>query len=324
MIQVVDYQNGLYGISQTVTWGGRDLYLKINNVEFTLPTKKELTITEIPTEVFQKEVKSPQLINYVDANGNLLRVDEYQAIVGELNKLKVWDDDAEESIWETREDKERYDKFVNSWKPVYSESIVEWTPVKFELVIKEPIPDKYKEFITSSIIVETRYKNGNYDNNNEYKKAICTYISNPTKMVEMVAKELGFTIVDNENKTEGLKIFIYKTNGDSVLRFSKVNGNYFKIPENIWKQYRNIQDSLEKCIAKYEWEYKQIYDFLLGVSNTVNNKVINPEERKELVELLDNSIGFYNKIDSMKSTRDYYRYLGNSLKELKNKLLMLS
>ena len=114
MIQVVDYQNELYGISQTLDWGGSSLNLKIGEVEFTLPLKKELTITEIPKEIFQKKVISPEVTGYVDKFGNSMRVDEFKNTLTEFNKLKVWDDDAEEFIWETKEDKLKYEFFINN------------------------------------------------------------------------------------------------------------------------------------------------------------------------------------------------------------------
>lgn len=319
MIQVVDYQNELYGISQTQEWGGNTLNLKIGEVEFTLPLKTELTITEIPKEIFQKKVISPEVTGYVDKFGNSIRVDEFKGALTEFNKLKVWDDDAEESIWETKEDKLKYESFLSNWKPVYSEQKIEWIPVEFEVVIKQHVPDKYKSFITSSIILETRTIEGN--SFNKCKKAICSYFTNATTMIRMVANELGFTIVENEHKTEGKNIFIYKSS--DVLRFSKVNGNYFRIGEEVWKKYRNVTGTLEQCITQYEWEYKQIYNYLLGVRNTIENKIINPEERKELLELMDKAAIQYNKVDSMKSTRTYYNELGRTLNLIKKKLSML-
>lgn len=320
MIQVVDYQNELYGISQTLEWCGGSLNLKIGEVEFTLPLKTELTITEIPKEIFQKKVISPEVTGYVDKFGNSIRVDEFKGALTEFNKLKVWDDDAEESIWETKEDKTNYEFFLSNWKPVYSEQKIEWIPVEFEVVIKQHVPDKYKSFITSSIILETRTIEGN--SFNKCKKAICSYFTNPAAMIRMVANELGFNIVENENKTEGKNISIYKI-ADSVLRFSKVNGNYFRIGEEVWRMYRNVTGTLEQCIAQYEWEYKQIYDYLLGVRNTIENKTISPEERKELLELLEKGLSQYNKVDSMKSTRTYYNELGRTLNLIKKKLSML-
>lgn len=320
MIQVVDYQNELYGISQTLDWGGNALNLKIGEVEFTLPLKTELTITEIPKEIFQKKVISPEVTGYVDTNGNTLRVDEFKNMLTYFNTLKVWDDDTEESIWETKEDKINYETFINTWKPVYSEQKIEWIPVEFEVVVKQHVPDKYRSFITSGIITEVRTIQNNP--NNRCKKAICYYNTNPTTMIKMVANELGFNIVENEHKTEGKNIFIYKIS-DSVLRFSKVNGNYFKIGEEIWKKYKNVTGTLEQCVAQYEWEYKQIYDYLVGVRNTIENKTINPEERKELLELLNTAQSQYYKVDSMKSSRDYYRNLGTTLTSIKNKLLII-
>lgn len=321
MIQVVDYQNELYGISQTLDWGGNTLSLKINEVEFSLPLKTEITITEIPKEIFQKKVISPVITGYVDANGNTLRVDEFQSIQCELIKSKVWDDDAEESIWETKEDKLKYETFLSNWKPVYSEQRIEWIPVEFEIVIKQHVPDKYKSFITSGLITETRTIEGN--SFNRCKKSICYYNTNSKTMIRMVANELGFNIVEDEYKTEGKNIFIYKNIADSVLRFSKVNGNYFKIGEDVWKKYKNITGTLEQCITQYEWEYKQIYDYLLGIRNTIENKIINPEERKELIELLDKGLDQYYTVDSMKSTRTYYNDLGRTLNLIKKKLSML-
>ena len=320
MIQVVDYQNELYGISQTLDWGGNTLSLKIGEVEFSLPLKTEITITEIPKEIFQKKVISPEVTGYVDVYENTLKVDEFKNALTEFNKLKVWDDDAEESIWETKEDKVNYEFFLSNWKPVYSEQSIEWIPVEFEVVVKQHVPDKYKSFITSGLILETRTIEGN--SFNRCKKAICYYNTNATTMIRMVANELGFNIVENEHKIEGKNIFIYKVS-DSVLRFSKVNGNYFKIGEEVWKKYRNVTGTLEQCIAQYEWEYKQIYDYLLGVRNTIENKTINPEERKELLDLLDKAAIQYNKVDSMKSTRIYYNDLGRTLNLIKKKLSML-
>lgn len=321
MIQVVDYQNELYGISQTLDWGGSSLNLKIGEVEFTLPLKTELTITKIPKEIFQKKVISPEVTGYVDASGNKLRIDEFKSRLTEFNKLKVWDDDTEESIWETKEDKLKYESFIDTWKPVYSEQKIEWIPVEFEVVVKQHVPDKYKSFITSGLITETRTIEGN--SFNRCKKAICYYNTKAATMIRMAANELGFDIVENEYHTEGKKICISK-HSDSVLRFSKINGNYFKIGEEVWKKYKNVTGTLEQCIAQYEWEYNQIHDYLLEVRNTIEFKTINPEERKELLELLEKSLSQYNKVDSMKNTRTYYNDLGRTLNLIKKKLSMLS
>ena len=311
MIQVIDYQNGLVGIRAINAYNS--LKLKIGSAMFELD-RSELTLSELPTKIFKRYTVPSKIDHYIDENNYSLTVNDYNTAIRQLKSFG-YEDDNDNFIWETREDKENYDKFRASWKPVYSEEVIGWEPVQFEIVKKQHIPDKYKGWIESSIIIESMPSERVY-------KAICTYTSNPTNMIREIAAELGFEIVTDENRTTGMKLFIYHIR-DSVLRFSKVNGNYFKIPEDIWKQYRNKSGTLEECIAKFDWEWKQIHDYLRGVSNVINNKGIDYSERAHLVELIDESIRHYRSIDSMKSTRESYRSLGNVLNVLKRKLTLL-
>lgn len=317
MIQVIDYNNGIFGIVQNENYNSIDL--KIGDVEFKLPKDKLCTLAEMPSEILQKKTVPAAVTHYADLEGNTLSWDDHIAEITRLNANMVWDDDGDSKIWDTREDKENYEAFISRWKGVYSEPVVEWNPVDFEVIKKQYIPEQYAKYITSSIIVgsTTNYHQQAY-------KAICYYTSNPAQMIRDIAEKLGFSISSSENETKGKRIFIYtRSGGDSTVQFSKVDGNYFNVPESDRKKYGSRSGTFEACVAKYEFEYNQLYDFLLGVANKLDHPTLSPEERTELASTVDAAMGHWNKIDPMKSSRDQYRYLGSKLTEIKKKLLLI-
>ena len=312
MLQVIEYTNGLIGLTRLNLYGS--MTLKIQNVEFKLNSNDIVSLTEMPTEILEPKTIPAQIIRYQDrSNENVtLSVDEYKLLASKLHAFGSHDDD-DNFIWETREDKQRYDDFVATWKPIYSESTIEWVPVEFEVVVKEYVPEEYAEFIVSSIIV-------GQDGNKSKYKSICRYTSNKAKMLRMVAEKLGFEIVTNEHLTSGKKVYIYTTNLDSVLRFSKVNDHYFRMEQDV--HFGNCTGTLEECIVRYKREYNAIYSYLNSEKNVIENKDVNPEEREGLLQILEICISNYHKVDSMKLTRSYYQALGTQLKSLKSKLML--
>lgn len=317
MIQVIDYNNGIFGITQNID--RNSITLKIGDVEFKLPTDKLCTLAELPTEILQKKTASGTITHYADGYGNTLSCEDRRVVINQLHSKMVWDDDGDNKIWETRQDKEEFEAFSQRWKGVYSDPTVEWNPVEFEVIKKQYIPEQYAKYISSSVIVGPT---ANY--NEQAYKAICYYTSNPAEMIRDIASKLGFSISDSENNITGKRIFIYtRSSVDGTVQFSKVNGNYFGIPEYARKKYGSRSGTFEECVAKYEFEYNTLYDFLLGIANKLDYPTIGPAERSDLAAIVDNALLYWSKISPMKSSRDEYRYLGGKLTELKKKLLLI-
>lgn len=317
MIQIIDYNNGIFGIVQNENYNSIDL--KIGDVEFKLPKDKLYTLSELPIEILQKKTASGTITHYADGYGNTLSCEDRRVVINQLHSKMVWDDDGDNKIWETRQDKEEYETFNQRWKAVFSEPVVEWNPVEFEVIKKQYIPEQYAKYITSSVIIGST---SNY-NGHEYK-AICHYQSNPAEMIRDIASKLGFSISKSDDDIKGKRIFIYTRSGvDSTVRFSKVNGNYFGIPEHEYKKYGSRTGTFEECVAKYEFEYNTLHDFLLGIANKLDYPTLSPAERSDLAAIVDNAFLYWNKISPMKTSRDEYRYLGQKLTELKKKLLLI-
>lgn len=294
MIQIIDYQDNLFGLLLIGEISPKTL--KIDGIEYTIGSS-EYTLPDIPTEIFEKITYPSKIIGY-SSGAEMCTVDEYNTMMRSLTAAATYTDDG--VMWDTREDKRLYDEFVAKWKCAYSEPTFEWKPVDFQLVVKERVPDKYRDYIESSIII------GSTGYGRAPRKAVCTYRSRPKKMIEEIAERLGFSITLDDKNTQGKKIFIYTNVPDNILRYSKVNDKYFGFPEEIYKKYGDVNGSLAACIDKYEWEYNQIYEYLLGISNVIDNPSVTLEERKKLATMMDEIFLTMKKVTPTKSGLDHY------------------
>ncbi len=319
-LQVIDYgYKKIFGLVNLVSSAHQ---LKIDDKEFKFEGKSyqgfsELTITgPVPDYIYYLHVEPRVLIGYTDGEVQITR-EEYADSLTKLDvRTKTWSDSADEyvKIWETKEDKAVYDEFAAKYTQVYSEPISEWRPIEFEVVQKQYIPEVHRKFIESSLIIDT--------GNLKQYKSICTFKSDPYTMMIQIATELGFEIVDNENKTAGKKLYS-KWKDKDCLRFSMVNGNYIKLGELIPK-YRDWIGTYEECVDKYEWQYNQIRDYFVGIDNTLTYRNVDQNEREALLKLLDDALTYYDKTEAFKYCRAHHQNLGTVLNKLKNKLLKLN
>lgn len=315
MLQIINYQDEIFGLYNPETCGKLDL--KIGETEFTLHARSEITLTSIPEVIFQKIVKHASVSHYINGD-NTLTVDAYKDEYRRLRSFMTEDDDGND-IWETREDKNAFDVFTSSWKPVYSEPSVEWVPIEFDVVMKERVPEKYQKYITSSTIVVSE---GSGASRADKYKSVCTYQSSAYQVLVQAANALGFEIVGKNEKSDGMKIEI-GWSGTDCLRFSKVNNDYISIPEAFRKRIgMQHKGTLEYCIQEFESEYKVIYEYLEGLANTIQNRKVSESERADLLKTVEACISNYHSVETMKSTRDKYRWLGESLNQLKRKITM--
>lgn len=283
---------------------------------FVITGDKPISLAQIPTKIELKEEVRPQLSHYTSPSGETMSIDLFKSTQLHLLSFKTNDDDEDEYMWETREDKIKYENFLANWKPVYDDPRESWKEVEFQVVKQEEVPDQYKDFITSTIIIDT-------SGNNDFKKSLCRYYSNPAKMMRVVAEELGFqiTTIDKAEATRGKTVFIYESR---PLEFSRCNEEFVKFDENTRRSFGNKEGSLEQCIKKYELEYSTIYNKLLSIANVIDNKAVTGIERAELLKILDTAMIIYRSVDPYKSTRTNYRDLGSKLTELRNKLTLIS
>lgn len=312
MIQVIDYQtDNLYGL---IIHDYRGLEVKINNVEFKLDHQKEATITSLPDKIFKKVSVPAQIEGYINTEGRIMSVEEWNAENTRLKSFKEYDNDSEELIWVTKEDKVIYDDFIKEWTPVYSKPEIVWKEENFEIVVKEFIPEKYKDFIKSSIIINTENKVGHY-------KAICTYYPNPSLTIRKVGLDLGFIEVPDKNFSDNTLGKHFSISNTNPLEYSRVNNVFLSLSKN-YAIFRECKGSLEHCIEQYQKDYNLVYNKFLIQKNLIENKQIDPEERKELYTLLERCLSAYNRIDASKRTMSDYNSLGKTLISLKNKIAL--
>ena len=323
-LQVIDY--GYENIFGLVNCSYTTYELKIDDIEFKLDSTNsstksfaEVTLNSMPKVILKKIRHSSVKIGYslVEPNpfpDEIIEIDRYEELRKELD-TRIYDDDDEYKIWNTVEEKVKYDEFIAKWKPVYKEVPDEWVPIEFEVVCKQFIPEKYRHYISSNLIIHT---NGN----DKKYKAICNYKTDPYSMLISIARELGFEITDNEYKTEGKKLYT-KWKDSDCLRWSKVNGNYIKL-DSIRDKYRNFAGTFEECVAKYQWEYDQIYNYLLGIKNTLDNPGISSSDRQVLNDRIDQALSRWYNVESYSKTRSEYRNLGVILNDIKSILTKIN
>lgn len=307
MIYVIDY--GLNNLFELFKNDYGTLKCKIGETEFEL-RKDPITLTSIPDKIFWK-VELQKRISHYEFGEKTLSIDERSAMWLDLRKNGAWageDDDV--WVFETREDKLKFDEFERDWKPVFTEPEIRWEDVEFQVIKKQFIEEKYRPFIESQIVIETRH---------DKVEAICTYSPNFDTMFRKQAIELGF--VEVEDKT-----FADNTNGTKFslhcgYKFSKCNGGYVnKFFENKGL-FVAKKGTYDECVVAFERDYNAIASYLNLQVQIIEQKSLEPLMVKIVYDSIVSIKISANRVDSMKSTRSDYNQLLKLIAQLEQMLL---
>lgn len=238
-----------------------DVY-KINDIDQEFG-KGEYTINE---EVKSVKKKTQRNITeyYKDAEGERMSIEEYNALKEKLHNERVWDEEQETYVYDTKETKELFNRII-TFLPMYSPTVTEWVDVPFTVFKKQFVEEKYKDFIASDIIL-------GYST-----KSICTYNRNMTEMAKRELEQREYkqvhstTYKDDPQKT-------YRLIGDTLFL---TGGGTLKLQID-----SSFVESYENCVKKYEDDLRTIKNVLDFHSLCVNNVKANKAQIKSIVEKL--------------------------------------
>lgn len=306
MIYVIDY--GLDNLFELFKNDYGTLKCKIGETEFEIG-QNPITSTSIPDKILKK-VELHKRIGHYEFDGKILSVKDYSVVWEDYRKNGYYDDDEDRFIFDTREDRENFNEFEKNWKPVYLEPEVRWDEVEFQIIKKQFIEEKYRPFIESQIVIETRP---------DKVEAICTYSPNFDVMFRKQAIEFGFVEVEDKSFTDNTKG--KKFSFSSGVRFSKCNDEWVnKFFENKgW--FISKKGTYEDCIASFERDYNAIATYLNLQVQAIDGKAMEPLMVKTVYDALLSIKSTANRVDSMKATRTDYRSLLNQISALESKLL---
>ena len=139
MIYIIDY--GLNNLFELLRDDYGTLEVKIDNDEFTLTKDKSFTISKIPEKIFKKTILQRRIGHY-DYNSQILSIEERSVIWSDLRKNGFWDGE-DEDIWvfDTREDKTKFEEFERNCKPLFLEPEIIWDEVEFRFIKKQWIEE---------------------------------------------------------------------------------------------------------------------------------------------------------------------------------------
>ncbi len=230
MIYIIDY--GLNNLFELFKNDYGTLKCRIGVVDFELG-QNPITLTKIPEKIFKK-VELSKRIGHYEFDGKILSIEDRTDLWKELRKNGFYDgEDDDVWVFETREDKLKFEEFERNWKPVYLEPEIRWDEVEFQMIKKQFIEEKYRPFIQSQIVIENRP---------DKVEAICTYSPNFEMMFRKQANELGFIEVEDKSFTDHTKG--KKFSFHSGIRFSKCNNEYV----NKFFENKGLFNSKEKAI----------------------------------------------------------------------------
>ena len=307
MLFIIDY--GLNGLFELRAYGaGTTLNLKIGDYEFKLENFP-ITITEIPTEILIRK-QYPDAISHYEFDGSRLSVLDYKTVCSQLAAFRYYDEDEDRWLFDTKEEKEAYDQFIRSWKAVYTEPESRYEPTQFEIIRKQWIPEKYRPFITSQIVIPTVSRN-----EQQRVEAICVYSGGFSGMFKKIADELGFTpVLNSSSDTKGKKYHLNES------RFTQCNGQYVSKYFGGGNLFCTMTGSFDQCVSAFDRDYNAIYSYLNLVNQEIEGKQIEPLTAKAVYDMILECKQYANAVDSMKSTRDAHKRLLASLVNIENKL----
>ncbi len=304
-IQLINYGTGLY---ELINSGRKNI--KVDGIE--LPVEGVYCLNEVPKVIEYKVVKPEELLHYIKGK-NIITLEEYRQVLN----LRLDDKDV---MFETVEDRDVYNYYVNDSKPVYSEPETIWVPYEISVLYKEFIPDEYKAYISSNYVYPTTPYSTSRISTIEPVKAICTYNPYQDIMLRSTLVSKEFEEVENNifnSKSKGKKFEI-----NDGVKFSKINETYISKYFSS-RLFKSVKGSFEEC--------KQACDRdLQAVTDVVNMFVRQFEEvsldRQLLKDSLDTMLYAKEKLDKIsvsKSYKDGYNAARNSVVKAINNLIKL-
>jgi hypothetical protein len=301
-IQLINYGTGLY---ELINPGRKNL--RVDGIE--LPVEGTYCLNEVPKVIEYKVVKPVVLLHYIKDN-NIVTLAEYKQVLN----LKLFGD--EPVMFETTEDRDLYNYYVNNSKPVYSEPETVWVQYEINVLYKEFIPDEYKAFISSNYV----YPSISHYTPPEPVKAICTYTAFQNIMLRSTLVSKGFEEVEYsifDSKSKGKKFEI-----NDGIKFSRINETYISkyFSSHLFK---SAKGSFEEC--------KQACDRDLQAVTEVVNMFVKqfeevPLDRQLLKDSLDTMFLVKDRLDKIsvsKSYKDDYNAARNSVVKAINNLIKL-
>ena len=310
-LQVIDFNYKDLFLLRKTTIG--QLNLLVNKQEVTITHDSPISLFKIPEVIYEVIVEKP-ITSYsrTDGSGNkTILKEEYEIIRANILKNAEIDEDGD-VLWNTKEDKKNYDAFINSWVPEYA-TIKLYKEVPFEVIKKEFVPYKYEDFIYSSVVT------GDLKGHYTPFKAVCNYVPNFGKMVSIVAKELGFSILPNNTNlsaTNGKKCIIRGLTG------TRINGAYINFDTKL-SSFKLFYGSLVDCIKRYNDDYSVIKEKFTSIANLIDHPEVTSVEREEISNDIDKCIKSLKSIESKQQTIGEYNILMNRLLKLSNKIKMI-
>jgi hypothetical protein len=304
-IQLINYGTGLYELINP----GRKI-LKVDGIE--LPVEGTYCLNEVPKVIEYKVIKPGALLHYIK-DENIVTLAEYRQILN----LRLDDEDV---MFETTEDRDLYNYYVNNSKAVYSEPETVWVQYEIDVLYKEFIPDEYKAYISSDYVYPITPYSTSRISTIEPVKAICSYVPYQNIMLRSTLVAKGFEEVENNifnSKSKGKKFEI-----NDGIKFSKINETYISkyFSSHLFK---SVKGSFEEC--------KQACDRDLQAVTEVVNMFVRqfeevPLDRQLLKDSLDTMLYAKEKLDKIsvsKSYKDDYNAARNSVVKAINNLIKL-
>lgn len=307
MIYIIDY--GLNNLFELFKNDYGTLKCKIGEIEFELGNDP-ITLTSISDKIFKK-VELLKRIGHYEFDGKILSNEDRSTQWRELRKNGFYDgEDNDIWVFDTREDKLKFEEFERNWKPVFLEPEVRWDEVEFQVIRKQFIEEKHRPFIESQIVIETRP---------DKVEAICTYSPNFDMMFRKQAIELGFAEIEHKTfdaSTKGKKFSFH-----SGIKYSKCNDEYVsKFFENKGL-FNSKKGTYDDCVTSFERDYNAIATYLNLQVQTIEKIEIEPLMIRTVYDAILNIKSTANKIDSMKATRSDLNSLLKQISALETKLL---
>lgn len=308
MIYIIDY--GLGNLFELMRDDYGTLDVKIDGDEFSLTKDKSFSLTKIP-EIISKKTVLPKRIGHYEYNGQVLSADERSVIWSDLRKNGFWDgEDDDVWVFDTREDKLKFEEFERECKPVYLEPEVKWDEVEFQVIKKQFVEEKYRPFIESQIVIS---------NNPSKVEAICHYSPNFEQLFRKQAIGLGF--VEVEDKTFGDNTKGKKFSFHTGIRFSKCNGEYVNKFFEGKRLFEPKKGTYNDCIIAFERDFNAISSYLNLQLQAIEGVKLESATVKAVYDALIEIKMTANRVDSMKATRSEYNSLLKRISALELKLL---
>lgn len=295
-IVVYECQDGtnLLKITQRGTYIIND---KDEHVIDNLPFDGFVLIQVDPIKSVQTKTKSSKLSYYKHSSWGILSEEEYKFKVNELVKEAEYDEECSRYIFNTLQDRNKYQEFIDSWRPIF-ETVETYEP--YNIIYEKYVKPKYP-YITPAIL---RLHLAN---------PVGVFRPNVVEIVTSVAKEFGFESVGpfiGYEKTVGKKISVEKDG-----QYTKINGKYM--------DFRWVGEVHTGPISFLEEKYEQVVNKLREIFKAelalIEPKKLDDLTTKDLLSDLEH-LKFYTKsCNRLRDYSDQARLLSIKINELKNK-----